>query len=742
MINREKTEKIVRGIIMAIFFLPLIITPGVLFPYQYGKVVIFETLVGLLAAWIFVSSFNLKLKTSPVFWAYFSFVAVRLITGFLGDNQEKSFWGDHIRMTGTLTFIFLFIFFILIRYFFRGVVNEIKLLRAISISGALGGILAIVQRGTSLGGNILGKSSDWLFGSFGNPSYFASYILLIIFFTAVLITREDAKNVKRIWSIILLGEIILLIASLSRGSIVGLFAGAIVVGIILLIYSKRRVIRLAGVTAIILPIIFLAGSLIVFFGPGRQSAAGTVLGSLLRSSTAETRLINWRIAVSGFAAKPILGWGPENYEIVFSKFYRPELIKHSYTETWSDRPHNILLEIATGGGIVGVVSYLTLFVAAFWVLVFKKNQMPNGEKALCCGALAAFLGQGLFLFDTWSVLLLFTALLAYLDLRSSDAPRAETKLPFFGTAKTRRFFKQFAALMISVAVFGNIILPVRASYLAARSEEDLIRKDYASFEKDFQSALQAYTPHHDDLAKILADDILKGDAAGFIPPEVVKSVLPSLIKYLEDAAKSHPEVYALTLRSAQVFSLAGEYLDAEYFKKSEQMFNQTQNLALRRQTGLISRIQMEMARGNLSEAVRWSGELLKDNPDLNEAYWLHGLALYAIGQADAAEEVFDQRINNGLAFQGASNAALLRKASVILDFYASRGKYAKMVFPLERLTQNFPESADLHMRLGAVYATLGRFEEARSEALKTISLDPARRTDVEEFIGAVEDLSR
>lgn len=740
-LNKNRLEKISRGTIVAIFFLPLLITPGVLFPYQYGKIVIFELLSGVLAALtLLVASSGFKFKATPVFWAYFSFVAMRLVLGFAGENPAKSFFGDHIRMTGTLTFIYLFIFFILIRHFFRGIGNELKLLRAVAISGAAGAMLAIVQRFTSLGADVLGESGDWLFGSFGNPSYFAGYLVLVIFFTAILAARETSSKVKIFWSAACLGEAGLLVATSSRGAIVGLFLGMVAAGIVLLINSKKKSVRFAGITMTILPVILLSGALAIYFGPGRASAPGRFLGSLLRSSTAETRLINWRIAVDSFKEKPILGWGPENFEIPFSKFYRPELVKYSFTETWVDRPHNIMLEVAAGGGMAGVASYLILFAVPAYIVIFrKKDSISNADKALSVGALAAFLGQGLFLFDTWSALLLFTALLAFIDLWTRRGVEAADSA---GNVPENKFLKSTAALIILSATFVWAVLPVRASWLAAHAEEDLARRNYASFEKNFLNALQAYTPYRDDLAKMLSDDILKGDAAKVIPPEVTKSVLVPLAEYVEISANKHPNVYALVFRSAEMFALAGEYISSEYFIKAEKMFDRAEALSPERQTTDIMRVQMELSRGRTDEALRQVEALVASNPDFSEVRWLYGLVLVAAGDADAAEEQFDKFLKTGFTLSSPTVGGIFTKTKFILDFYASRGSFGKMLPILERFVKMYPDAAEYHMRLAAVYATLGRFDEARSEALKTISADPSRRADVEEFIRALEDLSR
>lgn len=739
--NQAKIDKWIRYLLSAAFFLPLLYTPGVLFPYQYGKVLLFEAFIGItMAIWLAYGRKE-RFSFSPVFWVFAAFLVVRLVTGFLGDNPEKSFWGDHIRMTGNFTYLFFFFFFILLRENFRGNNKEFSLLSLIAATGALGALLAVFQRYLPAGKLVFGGSGDWLYGSFGNPAYLAGYLLLVIFFTTLFAFRQSQRNRKLFWSAIAMGEIILLVATSTRGAVVGLLAGAVAAGIVILAVSRRKTWRWFGVAGIILPILVVAGSLFIYFGPGRESLPGRVLGSLLRVNTAETRIINWRIALDGFKAKPFAGWGPENYEIIFSKFYRPELINYTWNETWSDRPHNIVLEVASGSGILGIVSYLFLFFVPLFMLFRKARSgtVSVSEAALCVGGIIAFLAQGFFFFDTFGTLLLFSALLAFIDMRFLE--KAEDGR-LRGTGINSKV-RPILSVIILGSMFWGVLLPARASHLAYKAEKALGSRDYSGFETYLKRSLKAWTPHRDDLAKIFADDILKGDNAGFIPLEVTKSVLPEMAAYLKERSDAHSRVFALSLRSGQTYSLMGEYLGPEYFKNAEEMFKRAGETSPLRQTRVISEALLETARGNYTRAAELTGSLLETSPKYAETYLMHGTALHALGDNDGAEKMFDHLIELSPIIQGSSKAATWRINYFVLDFYASRGHIEKMAPILEAMIKDaeFALYPDLHLRLAAVYTALGRYDEARAEALKIISLDPGKRADVEELIGAIYDLS-
>ena len=70
----------------------------------------------------------------------------------------------------------------------------------------------------------------------------------------------------------------------------------------------------------------------------------------LADTTVQTRLLSISTGREGFLERPVLGWGPENYNLVFDKYYNPKLYP---AENWFDHAHNIFLILqqpqASGG---------------------------------------------------------------------------------------------------------------------------------------------------------------------------------------------------------------------------------------------------------------------------------------------------------------------------------------------------------------------------------------------------------
>ena len=139
----------------------------------------------------------------------------------------------------------------------------------------------------------------------------------------------------------------------------------------------------------------------------------------LNETTAQQRIRTWKSAWKGFKERPILGWGPENFPIVFDRHFdtwhynaNPE--EGTGSETWFDRAHNVLFEYLSTAGLLGLISYLSIFTALGWsiLLLVKRKRQTYAQEILLVGIAAAYLGQGLLLFDVLPIFINFVAVLA------------------------------------------------------------------------------------------------------------------------------------------------------------------------------------------------------------------------------------------------------------------------------------------------------------------------------------------
>lgn len=88
-------------------------------------------------------------------------------------------------------------------------------------------------------------------------------------------------------------------------------------------------------------------------------------------------------------------------------------------EPWFDRAHNIFLDWAVAGGLLGLSSYLILYVALIFSIWKLAVGLSHAEKSVLTGLIAAYFFHNLFVFDHLISYVLFFSLLAYIHSISS-----------------------------------------------------------------------------------------------------------------------------------------------------------------------------------------------------------------------------------------------------------------------------------------------------------------------------------
>ena len=114
---------------------------------------------------------------------------------------------------------------------------------------------------------------------------------------------------------------------------------------------------------------------------------------LVQTSTEEgsvaQRLKAAKAGLYAFADRPLLGWGPENFEPAFERFVEPAFFKNEslaynqstnfkHAVTAFDDPHNkVVGELATKGAL-GALAYLVLWGAMVWAIL-RRRRSPKEE---------------------------------------------------------------------------------------------------------------------------------------------------------------------------------------------------------------------------------------------------------------------------------------------------------------------------------------------------------------------------
>jgi O-antigen ligase len=273
-------------------------------------------------------------------------------------------------------------------------------------------------------------------GSLGNPAYVAPYLMFSIAYAFFLWTLRRIKN----WyleALLYLGSIAIFlfffIVSQTRGTFLGLLAA----GFAFLVYMTITHKPSRKWTGGILVVAALGAG--VIFSLGRTPAIeklpiGRLFNINFTEQTAQTRFWTWNSAWQGFLERPIFGWGPENFSTVFDRHFDPRHFTPGQNgETWFDRAHSIIFDYLAETGILGFLTYLSMFIVFYMQffrmkLPWQKAEHQSGERmerfnlspwawGLMAVVPIGYLVQGLILFDVFPIyinLFFFLALASFL----------------------------------------------------------------------------------------------------------------------------------------------------------------------------------------------------------------------------------------------------------------------------------------------------------------------------------------
>lgn len=439
-----------------------------LFPFIVGKYAWFRASIGLASlAFALGLIFNidsekvwqrfLGLFRNPLVIAVSVFAALFVLACFFGISPGTSFWSNFERGEGGLQILCLYAFFLLAVTLFKEekdwrrlaifVIIASLLMVFYGVGAALRSIDANEIVGTDSSGQPI-KGGVWsktfshfvgpaisekpfrFYGSIGNSSYAATYLIFSLAYCLYLLFAVRRKIFG--WreyglSFLAFFFFVFFLLANTRGGFIGFFA-ALFAALCYLGFSLknwRKKFLIAGVIIILV----IAG--FVFFQKTDfvQSLPFARLFDLsVFTQTFQHRLLMWNIAFQGWQERPLLGWGPESYLSIFDRHFDPAYyIPGQQVGAWFDRAHSIYFDYLAETGILGLLSYLGIFVAYYW-LFFRNTQIwpDRGSRenlfirAWFFTLPIAYLVQGIVLFEVLPVYQQLFILLAFAAFKFSQ----------------------------------------------------------------------------------------------------------------------------------------------------------------------------------------------------------------------------------------------------------------------------------------------------------------------------------
>lgn len=518
-------ERILKFILYGLLLTPLLVWGIFLFPFITTKVLYFRLLVEVaLVLYLPLALRRPELRPSfnLVSVSVLVYFAVVFVTSLFGVDFYHSFWGTIERGEGLVTLAHFVLFFIMLTSVFRREADWTRYLRLTLVSTLLVGLYAFAQL---LGfQSILSSGAGArVSGTIGNAAFFAAVEMFGMFLALFLVRRTADSRERIFYYAAFVFELVMIYKSETRGAILATVLALFIYLLVSIFQGRSRRVKLAAAAAA--AIVVLSGALLYW---NRESAFVKNSSTLLRfasisgsDTTTQSRLDTWRASWQGWRDRLLTGYGYENYNIAFNKYFPARIFKKPGSQIWFDRAHNIFFDVAVTSGLLGLFAYVGIYLAAFFVL-YRSRRKNNLFLAL---ALGAYVIHNLFVFDTQTTHLLFFILLAYIAfLRKKQREPAPAGRPVrhvgMGSAA-------FLVLLGMVAYFVNI-RPALANYHAVEGIKIVRGGGKLSFVPDeVESALSFGTYMDPEIRQHLTDAALAAndsDLYGELAEELRKNI--------------------------------------------------------------------------------------------------------------------------------------------------------------------------------------------------------------------------
>jgi len=427
--------------IVAVLFVPLVVSESMLFPFITGKNFSFRIIVEIMvAAWLLLALYcpQYRPRFSWLLPAVGSLLLVMLVANFLGEHVAKSLWSNYERMDGYVTLVHFAAYFLVLGsvlnhrpmtvFGFRTTPWFMFMLTALGVAVLVSGtaLLQLVDlKETTMGWRVN--------GTLGNAAYMAIYMLFSVFVALWVAVHSRLRWLRVVAFSLAAFFAFLLIQTATRGTILGLAGGTILGSLYLALHATTQPRLRRAVLGILFVIISLVSALVIH----KDSSFVTnnkILNRVtnINLSALDIRLDIWRLGITGIAERPLLGWGQGNFNYIFDKHYDPTLAGRA--EEWYDRGHNIFIDWLSNGGILALLAYLSIWVALFYYVVVRPYRVTNAgtftviERGLLVGIFSGYFIHNLVVFDNLVSYIFFAILLALVHSRyTKTVPSASKK---------------------------------------------------------------------------------------------------------------------------------------------------------------------------------------------------------------------------------------------------------------------------------------------------------------------------
>lgn len=732
------------GFGLIVFLTPLLVTSSLFFPFITGKNFFFRIVVEIVfAAWLGLAfgSQEYRPRRNFLFWSVSLFISSLTLATLFGANPYHSFWSNFERMEGLVTFLHLYALFLVLSTTIKNK-KEWFWYAAVSLSASIFvGFYGMCEHFFYSTSSFCNTQSggERIYSTFGNFIYLGVYaminMLLAVLFAYIIPDRSIRYFALGLF---LFNGYIFYLAG-SRGPAVGLFVGLFIALCLLPFFVKNIKIKRAIIGIILLMIAtpFILRSLAragALPDQGLLARIGSLLVERPENLANQPRIKIWKIGVKAFQERPILGWGPENFLIPYSKYYDAKLYGN---EPWFDRVHNMSLQWLVDAGIIGFSLYLGVLISFAYALYFlvKKKSLDPITGLLLLTMVVAYIVQNLFVFDTITNYIFFFSILAFLQalLSGEDSSRQKSGM--------HKFSIQPLGLVLGgvILVFSLFFLNIRP-ILANRALLNGMR--VAARPPTVQAAIDAFekpisynTFATTEARERFADYANQVGGAKVQDPKQLLPIIDAAISEVKKESEINPLVVKNYLFLGRLYTIRAN-ITKQKQSEGEAFYKKGLQLSSTYTPAYLGLAEYYIAVGENEDAQKVADAAFKNVP--NEPHLFNILiSIYVLtDNYPRATELWREYVTSGIfprldpKNDDADIQTLVGRTLRNDHDLAGRLEFLKEV-------QKKTEHAHIYLALAQTSAQLNNRQAAKDYAMKAEELNPTLSSEIDKFLQSI-----
>ncbi|MDR1412735.1 MAG: O-antigen ligase family protein [Actinomycetes bacterium] len=658
-------------ILILVFLVPLLFGVaflqrlGLSFADSFDTVKVLALRIGTaiaLIAWIWdIVQNGGEIRLHKVMWLLLGLMVWIGISTLVSVNLPTAFFGKYRRYDGMWSYLMYAVLFFLTLQYATTPARIKQLAQALcwsSLFVAGYGLLQAFGQDFMQWGE-LPFEANRSFSTYGNPDLLVGFLAFGVFVTLGLALAEKRTSWRAFYWVVFLINAAVVITAFSRS----IWVASVVGFALLVVCAVRQRTRwelldtgFSGAVAVAV-IAFIVRSL---------SAKDAVMNFAIRvksifefgSGSAVTRFEIWNAAAKAIKARPIFGFGPDTFRLVFRKYAPAAYAQDAGYRSVADNVHNFPLQLAAGIGVIGCALF---YVTIGWVLVLAAktalkrpdadDHTGGGARILYAGLLAACVTYNVHLF--FGLSLPGATFLLWVFLGALLVPHAKVYAVPSWSHETKA--AKPLALVATLALFVPIVFAVR---LAMADHYFLVEKSAAQ-QQDTSAALSAmektmrYNPYLEiyltDQVTTAAEATIEAASNPAQPPQATPATGQQWTDEFMagDAAKKIEMTEALCTRLIELSPWEYDsYLMVTAFYSR-----------------LGEAVGGEQGRAYLQKSADIAAKQIKATPDGLALRYTYAMTLSALGDTTAAEEQLRYCVEHDSNFSDAASLLQSLEAS-------------------------------------------------------------------------------